>query len=181
MNKPWEETKAWKSPAEYFGWIRGQLRRLWSDYPVRTEFLDEQCREVTPEEKANKVFHTSTKKVGQCTFCKCWFPKSKLEVDHKTPSDGCKNHTEAEAFLWYCGGASKEDMQLACKPCHKIKTYAEREGLSFEEAVVEKEVILFKNLKSTQQRIKLTELDLEIGNNSEQRISTYREYLWKTK
>jgi hypothetical protein len=141
---PWEECPdVWKTQSEYFVWLRGQLRGIWSDYPVRTTFKEESCREVTPEEKEAKKFHPSTKKVGQCTFCKEWMAKSKLEVDHKIPSDGCTNFVEAEKFLWYCARPSREDMQLACDPCHKIKTYSERYNMTFEEAKIEKTVIAF--------------------------------------
>ncbi len=36
---------------------------------------------------------------------------------------------------------SEDDLQLVCKPCHKAKSYSEKEGLSFEDALVEKQVI----------------------------------------
>ena len=175
-NKPWEETKVWDNESQYLNWIRGELRRLWSNYPLRTEFLDEQCREVTQEERGVKLFHRQTKKVGQCVYCSSWFPKSKLEVDHKTPSDGCNTLEKAEKFLWYCGGVLKDDMQLACKPCHKINTYAERQGLTFEEAKLEKEVVQFKKLKAKDQIELLSKLGYS-GKNAAERIDLYRQYL----
>ena len=178
MTKPWEETNAWKTPAQFYAWVRGQLRRGWSDYPLRTEFKNESCRPVTKEEKDAKKFHTSTKTVGQCVFCKDWFPKSKLEVDHKTPSGGCTSHEEAEQFLWYCMGASKEDFQLSCKPCHKIKTYAERYGFTFGEAVMEKQVVEFGKLTAKEQSNKLHQFGLSTtGLNADKRKNIYRNYL----
>lgn len=173
---PWEQTKVWKNQSQYYNWIRGELRRLWSNYPLRTEFLNEQCREVTQQEKDAKVFHVQTKKVGQCVFCKDWFPKSKLEVDHKTPSDGCTTKEQAELFLWYCGGVDKKDMQLSCKNCHKIKTYAERNNLSFNDAVIEKEVVSFSKLKADKQREILSGLGLNTEGNINERKDTYRAY-----
>lgn len=141
---PWETEegkKIWKSPSEYFNWARGALRRAWADYPLRKEWKKGQLRAVSVEEKARKIFHPSTKNVGQCVYCKEWLAGSKLEVDHKQSSDGCKSWEEVAEFLWYCIRKVGDDFVLACKPCHKIKTYAERYEMSFEEARIEKEVI----------------------------------------
>jgi hypothetical protein len=33
---------------------------------------------------------------------------------------------------------------LACKPCHKVKSHAEKTGLSFEDALAEKRAIAFE-------------------------------------
>jgi 5-methylcytosine-specific restriction endonuclease McrA len=145
VNKtPWEECpQIWATQAQYFNWLRGSLRKIWSDYPLRKEFKNETLRPVTPEERKAKVFHPSTKNVGECVFCHEWFAGSKLEVDHKVSSEGCTNFVEANDFLWYCARASKEEMQLACNPCHKIETYREQRGITFEEARVEKLAIAF--------------------------------------
>lgn len=140
--EPWEECPdVWAKPTNYFQWIRGKIREIWKDNPMRNEFIKYKCRPVTKEEKISKKFHPSTKNVGQCVFCEEWFARSKLEVDHKVPSDGCKNYEEAAKFLWYCARAPFNALQLACKPCHKIKTYAERYGFTFKQAKVKKQVI----------------------------------------
>lgn len=176
VNNPWDETDAWKNSSQYYNWLRGQLRKIWSDYPVRKNFKTEMCRPVTQEEKDAKLFHPSTKTVGQCVFCKNWFSASKLEVDHKQCSNGCKNKEEAEQFLWYCAGVSKSGMQLSCKPCHSIKSYSERQGITFEEAVIGKQVLAFSNLKSQEQVSLLSELGLS-GKNGHERKALYKKYL----
>tara|TARA_R110000744_G_C19371770_1_gene563208 strand:- start:59598 stop:60146 length:549 start_codon:yes stop_codon:yes gene_type:complete len=142
--KPWltpEGKTIWKTEANYWQWLRGALRRLWADYPLRKEWKTRQLRPVTKEEKENKVFHPSTKNIGQCYYCNKWFAGSKLECDHLTPSDGCTSKEKAESFLWYCGGGVGEDWVLSCKPCHKVKTYSERYNMTMEEAAITKEVI----------------------------------------
>ena len=146
--KPWEDPNSiWKTQSQYFTWLRGAMRRIWSDYPLRKEWKKNSLRSVTSQEKQDKVFHPSTKNVGQCVFCKEWFPGSKLEVDHKVPSNGCNSFETAEQFLWYCGGLTSECFQLSCKPCHKIKTESERRGISFEEARATKEAIAIQKEK----------------------------------
>lgn len=134
---PWETPEGkviWKTKSQYFNWLRGAIRRLWADYPLRKEWKKRQARPVSEEERVAKKFHPSTKKVAECYLCEEWFPVSKLEVDHKTASNGCKSIEEAQEFLLYCGATTGDDWALACIPCHKIKTYADRYGLSFEEA-----------------------------------------------
>ena len=142
--EPWntpEGKEVWKTESQYWVWLRGAMRRMWSDYPLRKVWKRNNLRPVTREEKAAKIFHPSTKNVGMCVFCKKWMAGSKLECDHKEASDGCTSKETAEDFLWHCGGLTGEFFQLACKPCHKIETYREKMGITFEQAVTEKEVI----------------------------------------
>lgn len=129
------------SKAKYFTWLRSQLRSTWSDNPLRTEWKKAQLRPVTPEERKAKLFHTSTKNVGQCYLCNEWFAGSKLECDHLEESDGCYDFETAEEFLWHCAANPPENWALACKPCHKIKSHSDRKGISFEEAWIDKKVI----------------------------------------
>lgn len=142
---PWETEEGkvvWKSRSQYFTWLRGALRKLWSDYPVRKIWKNSQLRPVTKEEKLDKVFHPSTKKVGQCHYCNEWFAGSKLECDHVEESEGCYDYITAEKFLWHCGGDNGDNWVLACKPCHKIKSHQSAKGFeTFEEAACDKEAI----------------------------------------
>ena len=48
-------------------------------------------------------------------------------------------------------------MQLVCKPCHLVKTHADRLGVSFEEAALKKRVIAFGKLKDEEQKSILSE------------------------
>lgn len=156
MKHPWltpEGSKVWKnkkgnpSEALYWQWLRGALRRLWSDYPLRKVWKQSQLRPVTQEEREAKIFHPSTKNVGQCSFCKEWMAGSKLECDHLVESDGCTSKETAESFLWHCGGLIAEDFRLACKPCHKIQSHSQRKDISFEEAEAEKRAIALEKSK----------------------------------
>jgi len=143
-DKPWETpegAEVWKTEAQYWTWLRGAVRRIWADYPLRKVWKRGQLRPVTTEERLAKVFHPSTKNVGQCSFCEEWMAGSKLECDHLVESDGCTSKATAESFLWHCAGLVAEHFRLACKPCHKIQSYAQKMDIPFEEAVTEKKVI----------------------------------------
>lgn len=144
MKQPWltpEGSKVWKREAEYWSWLRGALRRLWSDYPLRKVWKQSKLRPVTQEERDAKLYHPSTKNVGQCSFCEEWMAGSKLECDHLVESDGCTSKDTAESFLWHCGGLVAEDFRLACKKCHKIQSHSQRTGTSFKEAEAQKTAI----------------------------------------
>jgi len=141
---PWETPEGravWKTEAMYWSWLRGALRRLWSDYPLRKVWKQSQLRPVTPEEREAKLYHPSTKNVGQCSFCNQWMAGSKLECDHLEQSEGCTSKETAESFLWHCGGLTGKDFRLACKDCHKVQSHSQRKSISFEEAQISKTAI----------------------------------------
>jgi 5-methylcytosine-specific restriction endonuclease McrA len=144
LKQPWltpDGKKIWKTEAQYWSWLRGSLRRLWSDYPLRKQWKASQLRKITQEEKDSKLYHPSTKNLGLCVYCNTWLAGSKLECDHVQPSDGCTTKGTAESFLWHCGGGTGEDWVLACKPCHTIKSLADKRGITFEEARIEQQVL----------------------------------------
>lgn len=174
MKNPWETPEGktiWKTKSQYFTWLRGSLRRLWSDYPLRKEWKERQLRPVSPDEKAVKVFHPSTKNVGQCHYCKNWFAGSKLECDHVLPSNGCKSKEEAESFLWHCGGGNGDDWVLSCVPCHKVKTMSDSRGISFEAAAAEKKAISLCKLPIAEQKQILAKHNLPCDNAADRRKS----------
>ena len=152
--EPWTHilgSKIWKTKSSWFVWLRGNLRKIWADNPLRKEWKSSQLRPVTKQERIDKVFHPSTKNVGQCYLCKNWFAGSKLECDHVIESEGCYSFETAEKFLWHCAANSPDNWALVCKPCHKIKSYSIAEGLSFEDAAATKQAIQIENTEDTKE------------------------------
>jgi hypothetical protein len=157
MTEPWNTEhgkKIWKTASEYFVWVRGQLRQIWSNYPIRTEWKDSKLVLVTPEIREKLSLNKQTKRVGQCALCEQWFAGSKLECDHIEESDGCYSFETAEKFLWHCAAQDVDNFQLVCKPCHKIKSYSCREEITFEEARAIKEAILICKEKRDKEYLK---------------------------
>src|SRR5207245_399688 len=67
-------------------------------------------------------------------------------VDHVKQAGQCNSLETAQQFLHNlldCNG----NWVLACKPCHKIKSHAEKTGSSFEEARIAKKIIESCKLK----------------------------------
>lgn len=179
LNKPWEYSDLWDNESQFLEWLRGQLRQIWKDYPVRTTFKDSMCLPVNDKMREAYGLHARTQKAAQCVFCKSWFAKSKLEVDHIIGESSMTSVLEIISYLDHLM-CSPDNMQLTCKPCHKIKTYAERFGMSFEDARLEKNVIawLKENDAETQKAI-LTAAGFEDDqmNNAKVRRDSARELL----
>lgn len=176
MINPWKHPfSIWKTKSQYFVWLRGNLRKIWSDNPLRKVWKDNQLREVTPEEKRNKVFHPSTKKVGQCYLCKDWMAGSKLECDHINESNGCYDFESAGEFLWHCAADDPANWGLVCNPCHKVKSYSIRQGITFEEAKAEKEAIQI--IKGKQDKVFLEGKGIIPASNQKGRREQIVKYL----
>lgn len=180
MTDPWKDKNTiWKTQSAYFTWVRGVLREGWQKYPIKANFKNSVCRKITPIEKDSGRYHGSTKYLGQCAYCGEWFPKSKLQVDHiKDSESGCKDYESAQQFMWHCLAAPSENLCLACVPCHKIKTYAERQGISFEQAAYAKYMIAVKKLSREEQIVDLFEkgYSKEQVREASSRLECYEEW-----
>jgi hypothetical protein len=178
MFEPWiHPLSTWKTKSEFFVWLRSGLRSIWSDNILRKQWKASQLRPVTKEERLAKLFHPSTKNVGQCYLCKNWFAGSKLECDHIRESEGCYSFETAEKFLWHCAASDPENWALVCGPCHKIKSYSVAQGLDMEVARATKEAIKIENDKNTKEW--LLSKGISPASNASLRRKQIVEYLTK--
>lgn len=135
MQEPWELFPGiWKSKAAFFTYLRGQIRLTWSRYPAKLQWKKAQMR------KPPAGYTGRAKTIGDCAYCGDYFPASNLEVDHIEQAGVCNSWETAAEFMRKLLDCN-DNWCLACKPCHKIKSYAEREGITFEEARLQKLVI----------------------------------------
>lgn len=135
--EPWEVYPTiWKNQTAFFTYLRGNLRLLWSRYPAKLEWKKTQL--VEPP----KGYTGRAKKLGKCHYCEEMFAASHLEVDHVVQAGTCNSWETAKEFLYKLLDCN-DNWVLACKPCHKTKSFAERKGVSFEEAQAEKKAIEF--------------------------------------
>jgi hypothetical protein len=127
--------------------MRSNVRKSWMMSPIRLLKL-----EMTRIPDMNP--DTLTKWLWLCVCCKDKFKLPDVQTDHKL-----------------------DDMQILCKNCHEIKTYAERSGISFDEATIEKAIILWmKTFSIDEQKIFLT-LCGYVCNNNKNRRESYKKYL----
>ncbi len=157
--KLWEiAPDIWPTKAKFFAWLRGALRRgLWEKQPLKLQFKNEQCQ--PPPEG-----YTGRARSGkECALSGEWTGKSALEVDHIEGHKSLTDWEDLAPFIFHLL-ATKDKMQLVSKPAHKIKSYAERMGISYEEAVIEKQLIALMKAGVEQQKRIL----LENGFNSDE-------------
>jgi len=142
--EPWndEPFTIWKTQPAFFSWLRGQLRRSWSHYPIAKKFKDSKCR---PNRAGGRA-----KFVGDCSQCGATMAKSRLQIDHIIPAGSIVSWETAGLFLKSLFTTSN-NMRLVCKPCHHTITQMERYSLTIEEAAIRAKVIAFTKTKPGEQ------------------------------
>lgn len=137
MNEPWiEAPHIWKTKAAFFLFLRGALRRaVWEKWPLKFEFKNALCKPPPPG-------YTGRAKTGHyCALTGVWVGKSAAEVDHIHGHVSLQEWEDVLPFILHLC-ASKENMQYVDKEAHRIKSYADRMGISFKEAAAIKQAIL---------------------------------------
>ena len=129
----------WATESAYMSWLRGGIRRyLWAKNPVKLEFIKQNRIKIpnpNPRGKVKEVWE------GVCALTGNIFPIGDMEVDHKEGNHSLKTLDDLVPFVKGIVMITLDDLQLVSKEAHKIKSYAEKQGISFEEAKIEKEVI----------------------------------------
>lgn len=139
--EPWVEyPHIWKTKAAWLSFIRGGIRRyLWSKNPVKLEFMKE--RRVLIKNPSTRKGSKAMIWGAQCELCNKQVPQKEIEVDHRTGEHSLREPEDIQKFVEGIVFIRKEDLAILCKPCHKTKTYAERSGISQEEAEIAKAAI----------------------------------------
>lgn len=143
--EPWHAyPDIWKSEAAFWAYLRGGIRLIWSRYPAKLKWKNGQLHSPP------KGYTGRAKKLGKCHYCQNLFAGSSLEVDHVEAAGSCNSWESAAQFLKKLLDTNN-NWVLACKPCHKVKSYAERSGLDFKDALAEKRAIDFLKRNSKQE------------------------------
>ena len=129
----------WSSESAYMSWLRGGLRRyLWAKNPVKLEFIKQNRIKIANPNPSGKV-----KEVwgGVCALTGETHVIGDMEVDHISGNHSLKTLDDLVPFVKGIVMVTLEDLQLVSKEAHKIKSYAEKQSISFEEAKAEKTAI----------------------------------------
>ena len=140
---PWEQLpEVWKTEAAYFQWLRGQMRKAWSRHPIKNAYkLGRRTRAEVGKKTDKKTGKPQLVWALPCDQCGHVFPQSEVEVDHIIRAGSFKSWADCERWLMALMQICFADLQLLCKPCHKIKSYAETHNMSFQHAEAEKAAI----------------------------------------
>jgi hypothetical protein len=139
--KPWLcEGSPWKTESAFWGWVRGVLRRGWSKHPIKIEFIKKyRKRIVNPIEKNRKRFPETWGMT--CSICQKDTAQSEIEIDHIGDGSSFTGLHDAEKYIAHLFLVDYSSLRPCCKPCHKIVNQAQRAGVSFDEARLQKEAI----------------------------------------
>ena len=144
------EGNPWGTKPKFFSWLRGQLRRAWAKYPIRTNYKKERrIRMPNPNTKSKRTEIWGL----QCEQCTEWFPQAKVEVDHKIAAGSLNKVGDIPSFIRRLLFVGPEDLQCVCKQCHGIITYAERYDVTIEQARIRKAEIAREKDESNRKRI----------------------------
>ena len=131
-------TSAW------LAFVRSTLRSKSLRWPPRTNTLIAARRPYIGSKKLQKWEY-------QCALCQEWFPakigkKAHVVVDHYPKAAGSILKVEDISQFVENLFCDSSNLRVLCKPCHDVHTLAESRGISFQEAVVEKEIIAIMKL-----------------------------------
>ena len=170
--KLWEVyPEIWKTESSFMSWLRGGIRRIWAKHPVKLDFI-KQNRVKIPNPNPNG--RVKTVWGGKCALTGEYFVLNELECDHKVGNSSLKSVEDIQSFVEGVLLVTADDLQLVSKEAHKIKSYAEKQGISFEEAKVEKEVI--ELIKQKKEKEYLQENHLPVSSTKSARRATIVEH-----
>lgn len=154
--------------------LRSSVRQTWMMSPVRLLKL-EMGRIADIDDS------TRTKWLIECEHCKSKVKMTDVEVDHIKGEHALLSLSDVEQFARSILDVTLDDLQIICKPCHALKTYAERYNVSIEYATIELKVIdWLKTVKVASKQIEFLE---SVGFNQSElknpikRRDAYRAYL----
>lgn len=162
---------------ELMVWLRSGLRKISRRYPPIYEALNNAKVPYTGDNKRKKWLY-------RCADCQQLFDGKQVAVDHIIPAGTLLSFNDLPSFCanLFCGA---DGLQTLCKECHDLKSLYERYGYTKEEAIIEKQIIAFKKLKSTEQIKLLTSLSeqskIALLKNAKERIEYYRQLIKENK
>ena len=111
------------TPGRVRSFITAVLRSGSRRWPPRYETLN--------DAKTEKKINASTGRLAQhfrCSSCLAEFPSKQVQIDHRNPVvDPVVGFVSWDTFIerLFC---DKDNLQVLCKPCHKVKSKEESSG-----------------------------------------------------
>lgn len=125
----------WPTKSKFYTWLRGSLRKaVWNTSPIKIQFKNQNCS-PPPEDYTGRA-----KSGAYCALSGDWDGKSALQVDHVIGNVSLNDEDDILEFIKHLI-PPPNSLQLVTKEAHKIKSYAEKQGITYSEAHIEKKVI----------------------------------------
>ena len=114
---------------------------------------------------------------AECKQCGILTRQTNCEVDHLIPSGSLRTIDDIKPFVERLAFINDDDLEIVCKPCHRIRSYADRMGISFKEASIRKKIISLKNRNSQIEFLEKHGLYASPKSNSKDRLKLIEQYL----
>lgn len=141
---PWGAGRPWKNSTAFFTYLRGCLRKAWSNNPVKLNLIKNKRYQIpNPNPKGNKL----TVWGALCEMCANEYPLNKIQVDHKTPAGKFNSTEDIQGFVERLLYITEDDLRLVCVDCNSALAYSDKYGVSYEEACLVKVAVSLEKKK----------------------------------
>lgn len=144
VNKePWGEGTPWKNSTAFFNFLRGCLRKAWSSHPHKLNLIKKKRKQIP---NPNPNGHKATVFGCTCEMCKKDFVLKECQVDHIVSAGKLNKTADIQGFVERLLYVTEDDLRIVCKGCNSALALADKQGLSYNDAIAEKTAIaLCKN------------------------------------
>lgn len=178
---------------KYVEALRSCIRKAWQFHPMKRLYKEGKVKKIkNPRPNPRRGFEFV--KGYTCEICGRDFVEKDIEVDHKSGHNKFTNIKDFQGFTQSILHVSPEDLQVLCAypdtdvrsrvqhSCHKIKSYAESQGISFEDAKVLKKAISIEKSGDANVKKALVEFGVdEMPKTQKARSKLLRELFLKHK
>lgn len=151
MREPWGLGSPWKNSVAFFTYLRGCLRKAWSTNPIKHNLIKKKRKQIknpNPNGKKETVFGFT------CEMCNTDHVIANGQVDHIVAAGSLRKTEDIQGFVERLLYVTEDDLRLICKGCNSALAYADKQGISYEEAVREKKLIKICKTKKDIQFLK---------------------------
>jgi len=166
MKEPWGVGTPWKNSVAFFTYLRGCLRKSWSNNPIKHNLIRKKRKQIpnpNPKGKKNTVWGFD------CEICGGEFVMSLCQVDHIVPAGSLQKTEDIQGFVERLLYVTEDDLRLVCKDCNSALALAEKQGISLERARAEKTAIRLQKEKQDVQWLKENGI-IPASNSAKRRI-----------
>ena len=135
---PWGEGTPWKSSVNFFTYLRGCLRLAWKRHPTKLKVMKERRKQIpNPNPRGNKA----TVFGFECEMCHNEYVMKECQVDHKHAAGSLKKKEDIQGFVERLLWVTEDDLRLVCKVCNSALALSEKQGITYDEAMIQKKAI----------------------------------------
>jgi len=150
--------------------VRSAIRSAWMKSDVKLAYL---YSKTIPDMDDS----TRTKWLVKCEICDKLFKLTDVQIDHRLGNHSFTKVSDFENYFNNILMVGFDDLQILCEDDHLSKTLSEKLGITFQEAVLEREVIKLCKMKAAQIDKWLKDRNVVCAKNPAARRNAIREVL----